>query len=147
MERLILLVERFGQRPADNREKKKRVGWELAEEIRSRGCFVHPRPVPPISPVSSSAEGEQEEDLADVLFRAYAQTADERTRSTLFEDGQERWLVPGWVRERTAEVFFERGEEGEEGLQEVVGGCLVKVSGGFEFPRPGSERYTSKGNG
>lgn len=170
MDRLRLLVERYGRVPVpgtrsgkdkvenevegkDSRHARggneKKISMELLEEIRSRGCFVHPEPVTPLRPptetkTTSSIKlhptSNSEDDLAETLRLAYSHTSDPNTRSTVFVDensgnvtGQSnsstRWVVPGWVRERTGEVFFEPGE-GDEGcsLQEALAGCLVKVS-------------------
>lgn len=131
--------------------KEQRISMELLEEIRSTGCFIHPEPValvvsPPetttslnLDPHSTSQSREQS---AETLRLAYSHTSDPNTRSTVFVDeysgnaagrpqshSSTRWVVPGWIRERTGEVFFELGE-GDEGcsLQEVLAGCLIKVS-------------------
>lgn len=174
LDRLRLLVERYGRVPVpgtrsgsdevegevegkDSRHarggKQKKISMELLEEIRSRGCFIHPEPVQPIivpgqSTTSSSSDprptSNSKDDLAETLCLAYSHTSDPNTRSTVFVDensergsrsdagrshSSTRWVVLGWVRERTGEVFFELGE-GDEGcsLQEVLAGCLVKVS-------------------
>jgi hypothetical protein len=113
---------------------EKKISMELLEEIRSRGCFIHPESVTPlVLPPDTTT-----------LCLAYSHTSDPNTRSTVFVDensergsrsdagrshSSTRWVIPGWVRERTGEVFFELGE-GDEGcsLQEVLAGCLVKVS-------------------
>jgi hypothetical protein len=170
LDRLKLLVERYGRVPVpgtrsgsdevegkDSRHARggneKKISMELLEEIRSRGCFIHPEPVQPIivpgqSTTSSSSDprptSNSKDDLAETLCLAYSHTTDPNTRPTVFVDensgrgsrsdagrshSSTRWVVPGWVRERTGEVFFELGE-GDEGcsLQEVIAGCLVKVS-------------------
>lgn len=132
---------------------EKKISMELLEEIRSRGCFIHPESVtplvlPPDTTTSSFSRPhpifKPEDDLAETLRQAYSHTSDPHTRSTVFVDensergsrsdagrshSSTRWVIPGWVRERTGEVFFELGE-GDEGcsLQEVLAGCLVKVS-------------------
>lgn len=36
-------------------------------------------------------------------------------------------LIPGWVRERAAEVLFEGDEEDEPGLAHCILNCLLKV--------------------
>jgi hypothetical protein len=168
LDRLRLLVERYGRVPVpgtrsgsdevegevegkDSRGKEKKISMELLEEIRSRGCFIHPEPVTPLRPptetrTTSSSKlhptSNSEDDLAETLRQAYSHTSDPNTRSTVFigensgnaagrsqPHSSTRWVVPGWIRERTGEVFFELGE-GDEGcsLQEVIAGCLVKVS-------------------
>jgi hypothetical protein len=172
LDRLRLLVERYGRVPvpetrsgSDELENEvggkesrharggneKKISMELLEEIRSRGCFIHPEPVQPLVPPPDTATSsisrprptfKLEDNLAETLRLAYSHTSDPNTRSTVFVDensgnaadrsrphSSTRWVVPGWVRERTGEVFFELGE-GDEGcsLQEVLAGCLVKVS-------------------
>lgn len=170
LDRLKLLVERYGRVPVpgtrsgsdevegkDSRHARggneKKISMELLEEIRSRGCFIHPEPIqplvlPPDTATSSISRPhptfKPEKDLAETLRQAYSHTSDPNTRSTVFVDetsvhgsqadaershSSTRWVVLGWVRERTGEVFFELGE-GDEGcsLQEVLAGCLVKVS-------------------
>ena len=128
LRRLELLVERFGRVPNDTAHKgEARVALDLVEEIRSRACFVHPEAV---VRSTQGIEGDDEgTDLANVLRRAYERTTRPDTKPTSFERGGSRWLVPAWVKERTAEVYFEPGE-GDEGvsLPEAVAGCLVKVS-------------------
>ncbi|KAH8083010.1 actin-domain-containing protein [Filobasidium floriforme] len=169
LDRLRLLVERYGRGSnagtrsgSDEVEgevegkvsrharggNEQKISIELLEEIRSRGCFIHPEPVTPLRspteikttssfklhPTSSS-----EDDLAETLRQAYSHTSDPNTRATVFVDensgnvtgrfnSSTQWVVPGWVRERTGEVFFELGE-GDKGcsLQEVLAGCLVKL--------------------
>lgn len=38
-------------------------------------------------------------------------------------------IVPGWIRERAAEVFFEHSDFGEGfGLPDAILGCLIKVN-------------------
>jgi hypothetical protein len=132
---------------------EKKISMELLEEIRSRGCFIHPEPVTPLRPPTETKTTSSlklhptpnsEHDLAETLRQAYSHTSAPNTRSTVFVDetsvhgsqadagrshSSTRWVVPGWVRERTGDVFFELGE-GDEGcsLQEVIAGCLVKVS-------------------
>jgi hypothetical protein len=170
LDRLRLLVERYGRgshagtrsgsdevEGKDSRHARggneKKISMELLEEIRSRGCFIHPEPVqplvlPPDTATSSSSDprptSNSKDNLAETLRQAYLHTSDPNTRPTVFVDetsvhgsqatagrshSSTRWVVPGWVRERTGEVFFELGE-GDEGcsLQEVLAGCLVKVS-------------------
>ena len=132
LRRLELLVERFGRVPNDTPHKgEARVTLELVEEIRSRACFVHPEAVArSTTPGSQGIEGDDEgTNLAEVLRRAYEGTNHPDTKPTSFERDGLRWLIPAWVKERTAEVYFELGE-GDDGvsLQEAVAGCLVKVS-------------------
>jgi hypothetical protein len=170
LDRLKLLVERYGRVPVpgtrsgsdevegkDSRHARggneQKISMELLEEIRSRGCFIHPEAVTPLRPPAETKTTSSfklhptpnsEHDLAETLRQAYSHTSDPNTRSTVFVDetsvhgsqadagrshSSTRWVVPGWIRERTGEVFFELGE-GDEGcsLQEALAGCLVKVS-------------------
>ena len=174
LDRLRLLVERYGRVPVPETRSgsgelenevggkesrharggnEKKISMELLEEIRSRGCFIHPEAVTPLRPPAETKTTSSfklhptpnsEHDLAETLRQAYSHTSDPTTHSTVFVDensehgsqadagrshSSTRWVVPGWVRERTGDVFFELGE-GDEGcsLQEVIAGCLVKVS-------------------
>jgi hypothetical protein len=99
------------------------------EKIRS-GCFVAP----------SGMDGRvghrvySDEEMMGVygVQSSTTATSTKDTRFSLTPDearlGVKAVLIPGWIRERTAEVFFEMGEEDEKSVQEVICDSLVKVS-------------------
>lgn len=113
---------------------------DVLEDIRSRGCFVGGVIVQDqISPIEEDTVGKPEDErFANRLEQLYRHTAHpdtvdasftiplpskkgERARTAVLE-------VPGWVRERAAEAFFEVGDEDRLAVQEAVLKCLTKVN-------------------
>jgi actin-related protein 10 len=103
--------------------------WLTLEDIRSRGCFVGDKPSQATDRPDESDDllkyGEifrQATDAKDATFiiRKEASASDVSPRSV---------KVPGWVRERAAEVFFETGDVDSASVVEVILSCLTAVSG------------------
>ncbi|KAJ9093460.1 hypothetical protein QFC19_008319 [Naganishia cerealis] len=102
--------------------------WRTLEDVRSRGCFVG------ASPLHDCQRPESEED-----FQEYAKihSTGSRTKDATFvikrsdisyntNNGVIR--VPGWIRERAAESFFEDGDVDAMSVVEVILSCLTSVS-------------------
>jgi actin-related protein 10 len=103
--------------------------WLTLEDIRSRGCFVGD------IPSQSADRPDESDDLQEYgeLFRQ-SNAAKDATfilrKETLTLDVSPRTVkVPGWVRERAAEVFFETGDVDSASVVEVILSCLTAVSG------------------
>lgn len=118
----------------------------LVERVLTEGCFVGPPPSPEDSQLSNSPVTEDvnmevdeinDADLAVRLKLRYASISNAKTLQFRILPrkldprgmGPGTLQVPGWIRERAAEILFanEIGEE-EESLPEVILNCLLKVS-------------------
>lgn len=120
------------------RPKEDELTRDVLEDVRSRGYFVggvitQPRNVPADS---SQAGATEEEQLATRLEHLYSHTAHSNTvdtvftiplpsKGTLLRSGVLK--IPGWVRERAAEAYFEMGNEDQLSVHEAVLTCLSKV--------------------
>ncbi len=141
------MEEGFGNVPASILTR------DVLEDIRIRGCFV----APPITdnsiqlgqeddPMRGRSRSNHADVLTDVdlaltegLYRKYGKTAicpDATFRCPHHEGhiGQSLGTlsIPGWIRERTAEIFFEKGDEDMSSVVEAILESLLKVSS----PRP-----------
>lgn len=130
---------------------------ELVEEIKTRLCFVGGEASPADEAQADSGDlevpqvrgdmDERDEDEAIVthLFERYSRTAPatkpvsfrvptlrggSALSSTNGHSAGRGWIqVPGWIRERAAEVLWEdEGEHDARGLADVVLECLLRVS-------------------
>lgn len=106
--------------------------WSTLEDIRSRGCFVGEMP-------SQSCERPDQSSNLQTYADIFGQSANARdatfilrkqTSSSDVTPGSVQ--VPGWVRERAAEVFFEAGDVDSASVVEVILKCLTAVSGSLE---------------
>lgn len=115
------------------------------EEIKTRVCFVGEALAVDADSVhgdeddESAQDGESEEDLALLrrMEKRYKATTTATTISIRIPSlsqppvlsGVGRgWIqIPGWVRERAAEVLFEEGDDDESGLTELVLGSILKA--------------------
>lgn len=102
--------------------------WWTLEDIRSRGCFVGS------VPMRRNARPDGEDDLSEYA-KAFLETCDAkdatfnlRKRDASADSGCGTVLVPGWIRERAAEVFFEEGDVDASSVVEVILSCLTGVS-------------------
>lgn len=97
---------------------------ETLEDIKTRLLFISPfKPIRPDAGPTPSREGDDFEGwyrdvsaATDAVYRI--QRADNQQTSRL--------LVPGWVRERAAEVLFD-GDEDEPNIVCCLLECLLKV--------------------
>lgn len=116
----------------------------VLEDIRIRGCFV----APPITTdpeidnqvddqgllVHSNTMTEEESIIAKGLYCKYSKTTTvpDATFRTPHHDGAHASVgtlkIPGWIRARSSEIFFERGDEDQSSVVEVVLESLLKVS-------------------
>ncbi|KAJ9118244.1 hypothetical protein QFC22_004153 [Naganishia vaughanmartiniae] len=101
--------------------------WRTLEDVRSRGCFVGTIPLR-VCPRPDDAE-----DLDD---HAQAYSAESEAKDATFivkrndmsgDTSNELVKVPGWVRERAAEVFFEDGDVDAMSVVEVILSCLTSL--------------------
>jgi actin-related protein 10 len=129
----------------------------LIEEIKTRCCYVG-EPLPPeevgplqqtsassspppsSDPVLSDSEADVEMESndpqilsIDKLYRRHSRATELRIRVTppasqLAGTGLATLVVPGWIRERAAELLFEDGDLDEQSVVEVVLRSLRKVS-------------------
>lgn len=102
--------------------------WLTLEDIRSRGCFVGEM-------TSHSVERLDDSSNLDHHAEAFAQSSEAKDATFLLQkekSGSDVSLrsvkVPGWVRERAGEVFFEAGDVDSSSVVEVILSCLVMVS-------------------
>jgi actin-related protein 10 len=113
---------------------------DLLEDIKAQGCFVSDLvDLEPEEPEPSTEEMDVDRPEPDVydeasdvrlmrrLERRWASRST-ATDVTLPIPGKGTLLIPGWVRERAAEVLFEPGDEDEANVSEVLLECLLKVS-------------------
>jgi actin-related protein 10 len=102
--------------------------WWTLEDIRSRGCFVGP------VPIQSSQRPDAEDDLQEYakIFSQSSEAKDAtfnlRRKQVSADSGCGTLHVPGWIRERAAEVFFEEGDVDASSVVEVILACLTAVS-------------------
>lgn len=119
---------------------------DFLEEIKTRMCLVTERPSelgvslpsePPEKGMSSDIAGEDNALLISMEERfapkAMIPTISMRVpslRRPPVSSGVGRgWIaVPGWIRERAADLLFEDGDEDEQSLTELVLDVLLKVS-------------------
>jgi actin-related protein 10 len=103
--------------------------WLTLEDIRSRGCFVGDKPSQSID------RPDESDDLLEYgeVFRESTAAKDAtfilRKESSAVDVSPRSVKVPGWVRERAAEVFFETGDEDSASVIEVILSSLTAVSG------------------
>lgn len=141
---------------------------DLIEEIKTRLCFVGD-PIAPLSEAaesvalgpdeslnSGSDEADPDEALVKHLYKRYSQTAPTTkpvsfrvssaatAASTTHSVGCGWFQVPGWIRERAAEVLWEEeeGDLDERGLAGVVLECLLRVRSLDPFPASSGETDT-----
>lgn len=117
----------------------------MVERVLTKGCFVDgPLPVDSdgeeVAVDESQASENQEDDkrrMSSSLRTRYApfSTATDLSFRVPPEPGATKdigfgtLLVPGWIRQRAAEVLFEENDEDEaEVLPDAILGCLLKVS-------------------
>jgi actin-related protein 10 len=115
---------------------------DLLEDIKARGCFVSD-PIEDDDIVLESPRDEFRMDVDQLQADVYDEAADARlmqrlerrwarrstaSNVTLPVPGKGTLLIPGWVRERAAEVLFEPGDEDEVNVAEALLECLLKVS-------------------
>lgn len=125
---------------------------ELVEEIKNRACFVSEAPgldgygteamfaeEGEAMDTENEEEAQAREELAMLkrMERRYAASSQATTISFRIPSlssppvitGVGRgWLqIPGWVRERAAEVLFEEGDEDERSITETILESLLKV--------------------
>lgn len=102
--------------------------WLTLEDIRSRGCFVGDMPSYSTERLDDTENLQEYGEFfkqstaaknATFILRKETSAADVCPRSV---------KVPGWVRERAAEVFFETGDEDSASVVEVILSCLTAVS-------------------
>jgi actin-related protein 10 len=104
--------------------------WWILEDIRSRGCFVGP------VPIQSSQRPDAEDDLQEYakIFSQSSEAKDAtfnlRRKPVSNDSGCGTLHVPGWIRERASEVFFEEGDVDALSVVEVILSCLTVVSTG-----------------
>ena len=134
LDRLRTLVNRYARWAASElpggagEAGQRKTTLKGLEKIRS-GCFVAPCGMDGrVGPRIHSDEEMMR--MYGVVDSTTAEPRDTRFNFTLDEArlGVKAVLVPGWIRERTAEVLFETGEEDEKSVQEVICDTLVKVS-------------------
>lgn len=136
--------------PGSTRIPKEVLTEELLEEIKTRCCFVGD-PAPEAEADLFAADEADAMDVEDAAYdeasdlallrrmeRRYAHFATAKTISLRIPSlsGQvaasgvgKGWLqIPGWVRERAAEVLFEQGTEDERSVTEVILEALLRVS-------------------
>ncbi|KAI5450353.1 hypothetical protein NCC49_003135 [Naganishia albida] len=101
--------------------------WWTLEDIRSRGCFVGPAPIQP------TRRPDEEVDLREYA-KAFLETSEAshatftlRKNEVSTDSGCGELLVPGWIRERAAEVFFEEGDVDALSVVEVILSCLTAL--------------------
>lgn len=98
--------------PASADEVAARLDTTWLEDFRARGCFV------------GQAIPVGDEDLYESASTAKDATVD----IPKGEDGKsDRITVPGWIRERAAEIFFETDDEDRLSIQECILECLLKL--------------------
>lgn len=119
---------------------------ELVEEIKTRVCFVGEalEDADEVEELFGEEDARMEDDVmydeAMVLRKMERRYASRVTATTLsfkvpnlslppVASGVGRgWIqIPGWVRERAAEVLFEEGNEDERSVTEVVLEALLRV--------------------
>lgn len=143
LRRLRKLLLRFGSyippvslsaAPGAARPRPQRIPVELLtiavlEDIKHRGLFVGD---PPSSPDERMVIDVDEDDaeMADLEYR-YAKTS-RASSSTLLvtvpgQIAKGTLLLPGWIRERAAEVLFELGDVDEPGLASLIVETLQRV--------------------
>jgi actin-related protein 10 len=116
---------------------------DLLEDIKARGCFVS-------DPVDDEVERELPTDAGRMdVDEPMSDVYDEGTDARLMQRLERRWArrstassitvsvpgkgtlaIPGWIRERAAEVLFEPGDEDEVNVAEALLECLLKVNSG-----------------
>lgn len=102
--------------------------WRTLEDVRSRGCFVG------TIPLHDNQRPEDNEELKDFApaYSAESEAKDATfvvNRSDVSGDTNNGLIsVPGWIRERAAEVFFEDGDVDAMSVVEVILACLTSVS-------------------
>lgn len=92
-----------------------RLDMTWLEDFRARGCFVGQALFP------------GDDDL-EAVYRSSSTASDATVDMPRAKDGRShRITVPGWIRERTAEIFFETDDEDRFSVQECILGCLLKL--------------------
>ncbi|TPX57082.1 hypothetical protein PhCBS80983_g04099 [Powellomyces hirtus] len=84
------------------------------EEMKAQMCFVGERP--------STTNAPSETIHQDRRLRAYESSAPQMTWTT---NGCDRLVMPGWVRERAAEILFE-GDDDMRSVATIVADTLLK---------------------
>lgn len=101
--------------------------WWTLEDIRSRGCFVGS------VPLRQTERPDEADDLQEYakLFSQSCGANDAafvlHKKEMVSDSGNGTINVPGWVRERAAEVFFEAGDVDALSVVEVILSCLIAV--------------------
>lgn len=113
---------------------------ELIEEIKTRLCYVGEADESRTTAEEEIETGEPDEDETALLRRLekrYAATSGATTitirvpslsQPPILSGVGRGWIqIPGWVRERAAEVLFEEGDDDERNLTELILDSLLKV--------------------
>lgn len=90
---------------------------QLLEDIKTRLLFCSPLLMPTEENADRIADYKNFSSATDTYYPVVLQDG---TKATL--------LIPGWVRERTAEVLFEGDEDDEPSLAHCIMNTLLKVS-------------------
>ncbi|SDA02253.1 BZ3500_MvSof-1268-A1-R1_Chr7-3g09591 [Microbotryum saponariae] len=148
--------------PTIGRVPERILSEEVVEEVKNRCCFVGKR-------VEEQEQEEGQEEVEErerpkgsvLLFQKMEKRFAKRTKATTLSwrlpvstakagrttsttpgtlTGQGWLLIPGWVRERAAEVIFDSGDGGEDerSLQEVILEALLKLPIDLRRPLAGS---------
>ncbi|KAJ9099859.1 hypothetical protein QFC21_003862 [Naganishia friedmannii] len=101
--------------------------WRTLEDVRSRGCFVGTIPLDNV---------QRPDDAGDLEHHAQAYSAGSEAKDATFvvkrsdvngDTSNGLIKVPGWVRERAAEVFFEDGDVDAMSVVEVILSCVTSL--------------------
>jgi actin-related protein 10 len=114
--------------------------YSFVEDLKTRILFVSTpiaaqgQPMDLDLPEETSEPNTPYDESKDVRWLTQIQTtySAELTATDLsvrLPDGKGTVIVPGWVRERAAELFFEPGDEDEASLTETILELLLKVRG------------------
>lgn len=114
----------------------------LVEKVITQGCFIgsitissaQETDVTMEEPPASSQSDQIDQQLAEELHIRYRSTSVAKDWSLYTNVGHgalgpSRFVVPGWVRERAGEIFFQEDIEDEaESLPDMILSCISKVS-------------------
>ncbi|CAG8433384.1 8109_t:CDS:10 [Ambispora gerdemannii] len=132
-QRLKKLISEFGKiivPPSTNRQPihLKYLTPTVLEDIKTRFLYVGPMIIPSTSSIVS-AEKTPEEDF-EKKYASISSATEIYYPITLSKHGRERQMgtlvLPGWIRERAAEVLFE-GDEDESSIVGCLLECLLKT--------------------
>lgn len=114
----------------------------LVEKVITQGCFIGSIPISGTQdtdvtmeePSATSQSGQIDQQIAEELHSRYRSTSAAKDWSLYTNIGHgafgpSRLVVPGWVRERAGEIFFQEDIEDEaESLPDMILNCISKVS-------------------